>query len=257
MNTTTKAGSTAWKMMALIAVVLSGAVAVGVGPRIEQRAARARVVEEAAGPKRVRVTTVRAGDPTVDVTLPGTSAPLRAAVLSSKSTGFVRRNLVDIGDRVTEGQLLAEISAPETGEEVRLARARLAEARANVGLVTTTSERVSSLASGGNASRQEADDASYQANSALALVATRRADLQRLQALREYQQIVAPFAGVVTPARSSVRPAPAVWRCSRSPTSRRCASSSTCPTATPPTSGPASRPTCTRRRTRRARSPAR
>ena len=198
MTTNTRAGSTAWKLMALIAVVLAGAVAVGIGPRIEQRAARARVVEEAAGPRRVRVTTVRAGDPTVDVTLPGTSAPLRAAVLYSRSTGFVRRNLVDIGDRVTEGQLLAEISAPETGEEIRLARARLAEARANVGIVTTTSERVSSLASGGNASRQEADDASYQANSALALVATRKADLRRLQALGDYQQIVAPFAGIVT-----------------------------------------------------------
>lgn len=195
---TTNASSPAWKMMTAILIALSGAVAVGVGPRIEQRAARARVVEEAAGPRRVRVAQVRAGDPKIDVTLPGTSAPLRSAVLLSKSTGFVRRNLVDIGDRVEAGQLLAEIAAPETAEEVRLARARLAEARANVGIVTTTSQRVSSLARDGASTQQEADDALAQANSATALVATRRADLQRLEVLRGYQQIVAPFAGVVT-----------------------------------------------------------
>ncbi len=198
MTTMTMAGSSAWKVMAAIAVVLSGAVAIGVGPRLEQRDARARVVEEAAGPRRVRLASVRAGDPQIDVTLPGSSAPLRSVVLYSKSTGFVRRNLVDIGDRVQEGQLLAEISAPETAEEIRLARARLAEAKANVGIVTTTSSRVTALAKDGASSQQEADDALAQANSALALVATRKADLQRLQALREYQQIVAPFAGVVT-----------------------------------------------------------
>jgi RND family efflux transporter MFP subunit len=198
MTIETRARRTAWTMMAALAVMLTGAVAVGVGPRVEQSAARDRVVEEAAGPRRVRVTSVRAGDPTVDVTLPGSSAPLRSAVLYSKSTGFVRRNLVDIGDRVAEGQLLAEISAPETGEEIRLARARLAEARANVGIVTTTSQRVETLARSGTSSQQEADDAAYQANSAVAAVATRKADLQRLQALRDYQRIVAPFAGVVT-----------------------------------------------------------
>lgn len=188
----------AWKVMAAILAALSGAVAVGVGPRIEQRDARARVAAEAAGPRRVRVATVRPGDAKIEVTLPATSTPLRTAVLYSKSTGFLRRNLVDIGDRVEEGQLLAEISAAETGEEIRVAKARLAEARANVGIVQTTSERLTTLAGAGASSRQEADDARAQANSASALVATRKADLQRLQAIRDYQQISAPFRGVVT-----------------------------------------------------------
>ena len=111
---------------------------------------------------------------------------------------FVRENLVDIGDRVTEGQVLAVIDAPETSEEIRLAKARLAEARANVGLVAATSDRVHSLTRSGAASQQEADDAQAQSNSASALVATRRAEVRRLQALRGYQKIVAPFAGVVT-----------------------------------------------------------
>lgn len=191
-------GRGGWTVMALIVAALAGAVAIGVGPRLEQSDARAESSREAAGPRRVRVGAVRAGDPELVVTLPGTSTPKREAVLYSRSTGFVRENLVDIGDRVEAGQLLATIDAPETAEEIRLAKARLAEARANVGLYESTSARVSSLAKGGAASQQEADDALTQANSANALVATRRADLQRLQALREYQQIVAPFAGVIT-----------------------------------------------------------
>lgn len=191
-------GRGGWTVMALIVAALAGAVAIGVGPRLEQSDARAESAREAAGPRRVRVGSVRAGDPELVVTLPGTSTPKREAVLYSRSTGFVRENLVDIGDRVEVGQLLATIDAPETAEEIRLAKARLAEARANVGLYESTSARVSSLAKGGAASQQEADDALTQANSASALVATRRADLQRLQALRDYQQIVAPFAGVIT-----------------------------------------------------------
>jgi membrane fusion protein, multidrug efflux system len=196
--TMSRTPSTPWKVMAALAIALSSAVAIGVGPRLEEKAARARASEQVAGPKRVRVATVRAGDATVDVTLPATSEPMRSSVLYSKSTGFVRANLVDIGDRVQEGQLLAEIDAPETGEEIRLAKARLAEAKANVGLVKTTAERLSSLAQAGAASQQEADDTREQANSADALVATRKAEVQRLRALQDYQRIVAPFTGIVT-----------------------------------------------------------
>lgn len=187
-----------WTVMALIVAGLAGAVAIGVGPRLEQKDARAESTREATGPRRVRVATVRAGDADLVVTLPGSSAPKREAVLYSRSTGFVRENLVDIGQRVEPGQLLAKIDAPETNEEIRLAKARLSEARANVGLYDSTSARVSALTKSGAASQQEADDALTQANSANALVATRRADLQRLEALRDYQQIVAPFAGVIT-----------------------------------------------------------
>lgn len=197
MSKTTSA-SGGWKVMAAIAMTLGAAVTIGVVPKLEQRDARAEVAEQAAGPRRVRVASVRAGDPQIDIVLPGTAAPKRSSVLYSKSTGFVRKNLVDIGDAVKEGQVLAEIDAPETTQEIRLAKARLAEARANVGIVKTTSDRLTSLAKGGAASQQEADDAMAQSNSADALVATRRADLQRLEVLRDYQEIVAPFAGIVT-----------------------------------------------------------
>lgn len=190
--------SSGWKVIAAMIATLAGAVAIGIGPKLEQHAARARVAEQAAAPLRVRVAEVRAGDAQVELVLPGSSEPMHTAVLYSKATGFVRKNLVDLGDRVQAGDVLAEIDAPETTEEIRLARARLHEARANVGIVETTSKRLSTLAGQGAASQQEADDALAQANSASALVATRKADLQRLEVLRDYQHIVAPFSGIVT-----------------------------------------------------------
>lgn len=190
--------SIGWKAIAVVGLALGAAVLVGVGPRLKQREALARVEKDLAAPKRVRVSAVRAGDAKVEVTLPGTSAPFRTSALYAKSSGFVRKNLVDVGDLVKTGQVLAEIDAPETSQEIRLAQARLDEAEANVGLVQGSADRANRLVASGVASQQQADDSRAMANSAVAAVSTRKAELQRLNVLRGYQQIVAPFDGVVT-----------------------------------------------------------
>ena len=49
-----------------------------------------------------------------------------------------------MGDHVKAGQVLAEIDAPETAQEMRLAQARLDEAEANVGIAQTTARAPSS-----------------------------------------------------------------------------------------------------------------
>lgn len=158
----------------------------------------AKVENDLAAPRRARTAPVRPGDARTDLVLPGTSAPFRSSVLYAKSSGFVRKNLVDVGDRVKAGQVLAEIDAPETAEEIRLAQARLDEAQANVGLAQGTADRANKLVGAGVVSQQQGDDTRAQANSAVASVATRKAELQRLVVLRGYQQIVAPFDGIVT-----------------------------------------------------------
>ena len=190
--------SIGWKAIGIVGIALGAAVVVGVVPRLKQREALARVEKEINAPKRVRVNAVRAGEARTDVTLPGTSAPFRTSALYAKSSGFVRKNLVDVGDQVKAGQVLAEIDAPETAQEIRLAQARLDEAEANVGLVQGSAERTSRLVASGVVSQQQGDDSRAMANSAVASVATRKAELQRLNVMRGYQQIVAPFDGVVT-----------------------------------------------------------
>lgn len=192
------AAKTAWKAVGILGVGLAAAVAAGVGPRLECREALARAERGLARPRRVRVAAARAGDARAEFTLPGTSAPFRSSTLYGKANGFVRKNLVDVGDRVKAGQALAEIDAPETTQEVRLAEARLDEARANVGLARATAERAGALVASGALPPQQGDDARAQANTAVASVSAREADVRRLRVLRGYQQIVAPFDGVIT-----------------------------------------------------------
>lgn len=187
-----------WKAIGLLGIGLGAAFAIGVGPRLKEREALAKSEAALKAPRRVRVATVKPGEATYDLTLPGTSAPFHSAVLYGKTIGFVRKNLVDVGDRVKTGQVLATIDAPESAEEIRLAQARVEEAEANVGLAQASAERNAKLIGRGVVSQQQVDDSKAAANSALAAVSTRKADLQRLQVISGYQQIVAPFDGVIT-----------------------------------------------------------
>ncbi len=64
--------------------------------------------------------------------LPGSVQAIQEAAIFARTNGYVHRRLVDIGDRVTAGQLLAEIASPEVDQELLQARAALLQARANL-----------------------------------------------------------------------------------------------------------------------------
>ena len=103
-----------------------------------------------------------------------------------------------MGDHVKAGDVLAEVDAPESDEEIRLARARLEEAQANVGIWQSNATRQNKLSTDGVVSLQQAEDATARANSATAAIKTGKAELQRLGAIHQYQRIIAPFDGVIT-----------------------------------------------------------
>jgi len=190
-------GARPFRLVLLGVLVLGGLVAAGVAPRLRQRASLAAAEVAARAPRRVRVGAVIATGKTAEVTLPATSAPLRSTQLYAKSSGFLRRNHADVGDVVKSGQNLADIDARETDEELRLAEAQLEEAKSNVGIVQGTAARNGRLAEAGVVSQQQADDTRAHANTAEAVVKTRRAAVDRLRAIRTYQQVTAPFDGVI------------------------------------------------------------
>ena len=78
---------------------------------------------------RVEVIAAKAGSSDRAELLPGSVQPLMETVLYARASGFVRRWLVDMGDKVTAGQLLAEIETPELDQELEQARAQLAQAQ--------------------------------------------------------------------------------------------------------------------------------
>ncbi len=192
---------------------------------------RQRVVEAAAGAAGeslpiVNVQKVRRAPGTVELRLPGNITPVTEAYIYARASGYVRRRHVDIGDTVRSGQLLAEIEAPELDQQVKQARAALAQAekqldqatadlvdaRAKMELARVTWDRFKVLVDHGAVSRQEGDNqlaafrstsatvTSYEARigSAEQNVHAARANLERLSALQDFEKVRAPFNGVIT-----------------------------------------------------------
>jgi RND family efflux transporter MFP subunit len=161
-----------------------------------------------------------------NLVLPGNIQAVTEAPILARAEGFIQRRYVDIGDKVSAGQLLADIQAPDLDQQVVQARAAvqqtqadlerataaLEQGKANEALAKVTASRWDNLAKRGVVSRQENDQyqAQYLAQSAnvRALdravaaakgnVAASQANVARLTELQSYLQVRAPFAGVIT-----------------------------------------------------------
>lgn len=147
-----------------------------------------------------------------EVQLPGNVQALIDAPIFARTSGYLNRRLVDIGDKVTSGQLLAVIESPETDQELRQARANALQARASViqaqsklDLAQISYARQKTLAQQKAVAQQEADQS--QANFAVAQAdleaaratfTAREAEVSRLIELTGYQEIKAPFDGIIT-----------------------------------------------------------
>jgi RND family efflux transporter MFP subunit len=216
-----------WTAAALAVLLLVGLLALGYWPRARQ--ARKLAAEAHAGQQTlpvVSIVAVKQAPAEVDLQLPANVQPLTEVVVFARADGYVKRRLADIGDRVTSGQLLAEIESPELDQQIGEARATLkraqsslrqseaalAQSRANLGLAEVTARRWQTLVSKGVLSKQDGDEkqsaldarkADVQAAEAAVQaardnIAANEAAVQRLSELQSFRQVRAPFAGVVT-----------------------------------------------------------
>ena len=147
-----------------------------------------------------------------ELLLPGDVRPLQQTSLYPRANGYIKKLLVDIGDTVKDGQLLAEIDTPEVDAQLAQSRAAVQQAQANIAknqndydLAKTTFERYQNFAKSGGVTQQQIDEkqsAYTQANanleSARASLASSHADVQRLEAIQGFQKITAPFGGKIT-----------------------------------------------------------
>jgi RND family efflux transporter MFP subunit len=182
-------------------VVLAVVAAWGIGTRIHARTALEQRARET-GATVVAVTQVRPGAGGDSLVLPGSVQAFADAPIYARTTGYLKRRHVDIGAKVREGQLLAEIDTPEVDQQLRQAQADLGTAEANERLARSTNERWRSLLAPQAVSRQEADEKAGDYAAKHQLSASARANLQRLRDLRGFQRVVAPFDGTIT-ARST------------------------------------------------------
>ena len=70
----------------------------------------------------MRVATVKAGSPTISISLAGDDLGVRTANIFARASGYIAKRNVDIGDHVKKGQLLAEITAPELDHQIAAGR---------------------------------------------------------------------------------------------------------------------------------------
>lgn len=202
-------------LAALALAVLGAALVLGLAPRLRQeRALGAAAGEAAAAAPQVSVATARSAPADSDRVLPGNARPLLEASLYARATGYIKTRGADIGDQVKEGQLLALIDAPDVDDQLAQARANLEQARAtlklneaNAALARTVLARSLSLNVRGTGivSQEELDQQRATVTTTAAGVENARASIrvneaavQRYADLQAFEQIKAPFPGVVT-----------------------------------------------------------
>jgi membrane fusion protein, multidrug efflux system len=126
------------------------------------------------------------GDIYRSITLPGDLVGLYQSTLYAKVTGYLKSISVDKGDWVKEGQVLAVIEVPELQQ-------RLARAKADMDVQHLTYQRLAQVWKSDPrlVARQDVDIAQGKYLEA-------KAQVDELEAMVSYTEIIAPFDGVIT-----------------------------------------------------------
>jgi multidrug efflux pump subunit AcrA (membrane-fusion protein) len=188
----------------LCALVLAVILAVvGILPRIHAEKTLAQDTNDMAIPQ-VLVFQPKEGSPTQEIVLPGNIQAYEDAPIYSRTDGYLKKWYVDIGGRVKKGQLLAEIESPEVDQQLMQGRADLSTAQSNLQLSQTTSARYADLLKSDAVSQQDTDNAVSDTKAKQTMVKSAQANVSRLQQLQSFEQITAPFDGVITARNTDV-----------------------------------------------------
>lgn len=205
-----------WPVAFMALLILGGLAGLAYGvvrPRVLARASATNAASRSGlAEPTVNVVRLTRADPQSELVLPGTIRAFQEASLYARTNGYLSRWLVDLGAQVKTGELLAEIDTPEIDQEkseseaaLVSARAEVALAEADVKLAEATARRAQSLRQRGAISEQDYDQTQAGLDANVAKVAAARARvlagearLRRLDNLQSFQQVLAPFDGVVT-----------------------------------------------------------
>jgi len=188
---------------AVAAVVLIGAFIAGRLPRLRQREVTTRESGELAIPV-VTVVSPTPGAAASGLLLPAEVKPWIETPIYARASGYLKRWLVDLGDRVETGQLLCEIETPELDQELERARHELAQAEAALALAKTKAARSAKLVEPGGVSREEYDQDQAEVKVKTATVNAAGANVRRLEELHSFARVTAPFSGIITARKTDV-----------------------------------------------------
>lgn len=137
-------GRFGWKPFAVLAAVVVVVVvlfAAGLVPRLRDNS-EVKAAVTADGAPRVNFVVTHSGAAETSVILPGAARADEEPSLLARTNGYLEKWLVDIGDRVTDGQLMAVIATPEVDQELDQNRATLLQTKASVLQAQATLEQL-------------------------------------------------------------------------------------------------------------------
>jgi RND family efflux transporter MFP subunit len=211
----------------ILALLIATGIIFGILPRrAREQALFAASRSESDRPPMVNVAAVRMAPKKMEIELPGDLQAQVESPIFARIDGYLSKRLVDYGDRVKAGQELATIETPELDQQLAQARATLSQsqsalkqlqanqalAQANLKLAQVTFDRWKALADGGVFSRQDTDQkeadlgvrkAEVEAteaaiNTGRDTIRANEANLHRLEQMKSFARVTAPFAGVIT-----------------------------------------------------------
>ena len=183
-------------MVVGLAAILVGLFAVGLWPKWHAL----RLAQAEAGKDdlpAVLYVAPKRGNQKADLVLPASLYAMQETTIYARTNGYLKRWLVDIGDQVKAGQVLAEIEAPELDREMDQALAARAQVKAHLELARTTAERYGSLLKEEAVSPQEVDEKHGVHEAKKADYAAAEANIRRLEQMKSFQRVTAPFSGTI------------------------------------------------------------
>lgn len=92
------------------------------------------------------VTESKPSPPSINLQIPGTFSPIAEAPILTRSDGYLKRRLVDIGDRVDARRLLGVIETPDFDDQVAEAAKLVEQSNATLQQSRTALEQASANA---------------------------------------------------------------------------------------------------------------
>jgi RND family efflux transporter MFP subunit len=181
----------------ILAVAAAAIATIGISNRARSVQEVARWTDEQAIPN-VTVVSPTPAPGQDELVLPGNIEAFYTGSIFARASGYVREWHQDIGAHVKQGEVLAVIDTPDLDQQLAQARADLDTAQANERLSNVTAERWRTLALRDIVSQQAKDEKLGDFQAKTAAVQAAQANVARLESLQSFNQLVAPFDGVVT-----------------------------------------------------------
>ncbi|CAE6779697.1 efflux RND transporter periplasmic adaptor subunit [Paraburkholderia haematera] len=191
-----KSKRTRWVIVAVVVVIVV-LTAQGIWSRHDAHAALERDAEHASQTS-VEVVRPQKSTAGLDLVLPGNVQAFLDTPIYARTNGYLKKWYADIGAHVSNGQLLAEIDTPEVDDQLRAARADLANAEANYALAKSTADRWTEMLRSKSVSKQETDEKVGDMLAKKGTLDAARFNVARLEKTQSFQKVYAPFDGTVT-----------------------------------------------------------